>query len=251
MQSSQRPAWKSILITSGVIAAGLFLAVLLVRIAPTLQAHVAALRAPGIAREYLRTHSVRKLQIGAGRIDYPGWLNTDIDPGPDEAYLDLTKRFPLPDESVQYIFGEHVIEHLNYDDGMAMLRECYRVLAPGGKIRFATPNLLKYLQLFRDPKTPEIDSYLNAKLRWHGWPQTSDRENMILNMEMRSFGHEFLYDPRSLSDRLTQAGFRMIAEFPPGESDDPQVRGVESRHNNAKLRPMNDYETMVIQGVRP
>jgi predicted SAM-dependent methyltransferase len=251
MQSTQRPAWKSILIICGIIAGGLFIGLALASGAPALKTRVAALRAPGVAREYLRTHPVRKLQIGAGGVDYPGWLNTDIDPLPGEAYLDLTKRFPLPDESVQYIFGEHVIEHLNYADGLATLGECYRVLAPGGKIRFATPNLLKYLQLFHEPKTPEIDSYLDSKLRWHGWPQTSDRENMILNMEMRSFGHQFLYDPRSLSDRLTQAGFRMITEFPPGESDDPQLRGVEARHNNSTLRPMNDYETMVIQGVRP
>ena len=251
MQSPPRPAWKSILITTGIIAGGIFIGLLLASGAPALKTGVAALRAPGIAREYLRIHPVRKLQIGAGRIDYSGWLNSDIDPGPGEVYLDLTQRFPLPDGSFQYIFGEHVIEHLNYNDGLAMLRECSRVLAPGGKIRLATPNLLKYLQLFRDPKTQEIDNYLNAKLLWHSWPQTPDRENMILNLEMRSFGHQFLYDPRTLTDRLTQVGFRMITEFSPGESDDPQLRGVESRHNNLPIRPINDYETMVLQGVRP
>jgi predicted SAM-dependent methyltransferase len=251
VQSPQRPAWKSILIIGGIVAAGLFVGLALASGAPALKTRVAALRAPGIAREYLRTHPIRKLQIGAGGVDYPGWLNTDIDPVPSEVYLDLTKRFPLPDGSIQYIFGEHVIEHLNYDEGLATLRECYRVLAPGGKIRFATPNLLKYLQLFQEPKTPEIDSYLNAKLRWHGWPQTSEREVTILNLEMRSFGHQFLYDPRALSDRLTEAGFRTITAFPPGESDDPQLHGMEGRHNNLQLRPINDYETMVLQAVRP
>ncbi len=42
----------------------------------------------------------------------------------------------------------------------------------------------------------------------------------------------------------------MIAEFPPGESDDPQLRGVESRHNNS-WREINNYESMVLQAVRP
>src|SRR5205823_4217702 len=99
----------------------------------------------------------------------------------------------------------------------------YRVLAPGGKIRFATPNLIKYIQLFQEPQTDEIRSYLNRKLEVHGWPRSVEPELMVLNMEMRSFGHRFLYDPRTLSNRLTQAGFRMIAQFPPGESDDPQL----------------------------
>lgn len=248
---SPQPAWKSTLMTGGVIAAGIFIGLLLASGVPALKTRVAVFRAPGIAREYLRTHPIRKLQVGAGGVDYPGWLNTDIYPAAGEVYLDLTKRFPVPDGSFQYIFGEHVVEHLNYDDGLTMLRECYRVLAPGGKIRFATPNLLKYLQLFQDPKSPEIDSYLNAKLHWHGWPQASRRESVILNMEMRSFGHQFLYDPGTLSDRLTQAGFRMIGEFSPGKSDDPQLRGLEARQYNPPVRPMDDYETMVLQGVRP
>ena len=251
MQSNPFPARRSILISSAIVLFGLLLGLLVATSAPALNAGISALRAPGIAREYLATHSIRKLQIGAGRVDYAGWLNTDIDPGPGETYLDLTKRFPDPDASLQYIFGEHVIEHLSYEDGLAMLRECYRVLAPGGTIRLATPNLLKYLQLFREPKTAEVENYLNAKLRWHQWPQTSHRELTILNFEMRSFGHQFVYDPGGLSERLEQAGFRRMTEFPPGESDDPQLRGIEARHNTLDLRMLNDYETMVIQAGKP
>ena len=131
-----------------------------------------------------------------------------------------------------------------------MLRECYRVLAPGGKIRFATPNLLKYIQLFQEPKTDEVQSYLGRKLEIHSWAKTSRPEVTILNGEMRSFGHKYIYDPQTLSDRFTEAGFRTIAQFPPGESDDPQLRGIESRHTNI-WRPVNDYESMCLQATRP
>ncbi len=131
-----------------------------------------------------------------------------------------------------------------------MLRECYRVLAPGGKIRFATPNLLKYFQLFEEPKTEAVRNYLRDKIARQGWPASSRPEAMILNLEMRSFGHEFLYDPRTLSDSLAQAGFKTIVQFSPGESDDPQLRGVEARHNT-DWRPVNDYESMVLQAVHP
>jgi predicted SAM-dependent methyltransferase len=219
--------------------------------APTLIHWVAVQSAPRSMNAYVRSHSVRKLQIGAGHVDYAGWLNTDIEPAGTEVYLDATKHFPLSDGSIQYIFGEHVIEHLTYEEGVAMLRECHRVLASKGKIRLATPNLLKYLQLFREPKTEEIERYLNAKLRWHQWPQTSNRESMILNLELHSFGHKFVYDPSTLSDSLSRAGFQAITQFPPGESDDPQLRGIEARHNSPDLRETNDYETMVLQAVRP
>ena len=218
---------------------------------PALKNWIVVHSAPRQMQSYLRSHSVRKLQIGAGTVDYPGWLNTDIEPSSEQVYLDATKPFPLPDGSIQYIFGEHVIEHLSYDDGLAMLRECHRVLSSGGKIRLATPNLLKYLQLFQNPKTEEIDRYLVGKLKWHDWPQTAHPETEILNLELHSFGHQFVYDPATLSDSLAQAGFARVSQFAPGTSDDSQLQGVEARHENAGLRSLNDYETMVLQAVRP
>jgi len=202
-------------------------------------------------QSYLRSHSVRKLQIGAGGVSYLGWLNTDITPSDEQAYLDATKSFPLPDGSIQYIFGEHVIEHLSYEDGLFMLRECHRVLSSGGKSRLATPNLLKYFQLFQNPKTEEVTRYLEGKLKWHGWPPSAHPESQILNLELRSFGHTFVYDPATLVDSLAQAGFGHIAQFAPGESDDQELQNIEIRHKDPALRSLNDYESMVLQAVRP
>jgi predicted SAM-dependent methyltransferase len=242
---------KKVVITSLLVVAGIVAGLALTISLPSLKLRLAARRAPGEAARYLNQHPVRKVQIGAGGLDYPGWLNTDIEPTGDEVYLDATKPFPFPDGSIQYIFGEHVIEHVTYADGLRMLRECHRVLASGGKIRFATPNLLNYFKLFAEPKTPEIQRYIDAKLKFHGWPRTARPESYILNLELRSFGHQFVYDPRSLSDSLAQAGFQSIVQFPPGESDDPELRGIEARHKNPATREMNDFESMVLQAVKP
>src|ERR1017187_4663347 len=121
-----------------------------------------------IIPDYLRTHTVRKLQIGAGVAGvtktFSDWLNTDIEPVASEAYMDATKRFPLPDGVLSYIYSEHLIEHLSYRDGLAMLAESYRTLKPGGKVRIATPNLLKLVGLFRSSKTDEMRKYIDGKL---------------------------------------------------------------------------------------
>lgn len=230
------------LIVVGVSAGGI--------LGPMLAAAVKRATSPSQMEAYLQNHPIRKLQIGAGGADYPDWLNTDIEPSQKEVYLDATRHFPLPDGSIQYIFGEHVIEHLTYEQGLAMLRECHRVLAPGGKIRLATPNLLRYFALFQEPATEEAKRYLDKKPKWHAWPQTSRPAAIILNLEFRSFGHQFLYDPATLSDSLAKTGFQMITQFQPGESDDPQLRGVEVRHDDPVLREMNDYESMVMQAIR-
>lgn len=203
-----------------------------------------------IIRQYLRTHSNRKLQIGAGGNNLPGWLNTDIEPSAGQAYLDATKRFPMPERSFSYIFSEHVIEHLTRDDAIGMLKECYRVLAPGGKIRIATPNILTFIQLFRQEKTPEMRRYVKGKIEWHGWPRTTAPECLLLNYQLRSFGHQFLYDPSTLRESLALAGFQIITESSPGVSNNSELKGLEARHDS-RVRELNDYETMVLEAIRP
>jgi len=204
--------------------------------------------------EYFRQHSVAKLQIGAGGAKgFPTWLNTDIEPQAGEAYLDAAKPFPIRDGALSYIFSEHLVEHLPYRDGAAMFRECRRTLKPGGKIRMATPNLLTLVQLFQDPKSEAARTYIQGKLGADYWteelPRTVSPECVILNYEMRSWGHRFLYDPRTLRQSLEQAGFQSIQEFAPGESDDAELENLEMRHK-VGAHAVNDYETMVLQAVR-
>src|SRR4029450_4609520 len=80
---------------------------------------------------YLKSAPVRKLHLGASRNHLSGWLNADIYPlDAGILYLDVTIRFPFGDSSFDYIFFEHLIEHIDFQDGMVMLRECWRVLKP-------------------------------------------------------------------------------------------------------------------------
>jgi predicted SAM-dependent methyltransferase len=200
---------------------------------------------------YLRTHSPRKLQIGAGKVNLEGWLNTDIEPARGQAYLDATKAFPLPDRSVNYVFSEHLIEHLTYEDGLSMLKETYRVPTPGGKVRIATPNLLKLVQLFQDAKTDEMWRYMRGEVKYFGWPDTPTPECHVLNMELREWGHQFVYDEPTLRDSLARAGFEMIVGFPIGESDDRELEHIEARpKGGALVRELTGYETMALQAVK-
>src|SRR5215470_4711811 len=90
---------------------------------------------------YLRRQHVRKLHIGCGSNILNGWLNSDLRPHTrDVLHLDATKRFPFDDELFDYIFSEHMIEHVSYAEGLFMLGECYRILKKNGRIRLSTPN---------------------------------------------------------------------------------------------------------------
>jgi predicted SAM-dependent methyltransferase len=207
-------------------------------------------RTPAAIDEYVRTHEVRKLQIGAGSSRPPGWLNSDIEPRDHLVYLDATTRFPLEDDSFHYVFSEHVIEHLTLDGGATMLAESYRVLAPGGKVRIATPDLLQLIALFRDDKSEAARQYLTGKLEWHDWPRHPTPECVILNLQLREFGHEFVYDAATLTAALQRAGFEGVRLVPLGVSDDPHLQGLEGRPAGW-IGALNEYETMVLEAVKP
>jgi SAM-dependent methyltransferase len=52
---------------------------------------------------------------------------------------DITTGFPYPEASFDVVHAAEIIEHLM--DTEAFLRECFRVLKPGGKVVVSTPNL--------------------------------------------------------------------------------------------------------------
>jgi len=82
------------------------------------------------------------LHLGCGAVHYDGWLNIDFGGGPAvDLELDLTWPLPFENDSCGLIYSEHLLEHFDAPDGVNLLKECYRVLKPGGVIRVAMPSL--------------------------------------------------------------------------------------------------------------
>src|SRR5262245_24244666 len=83
----------------------------------------------------------RRLHVGCGpRNLMAEWWNVDIltFPGVDEV-ADVT--VPWPWHNLEYVFGEHFLEHLALDDAVKFLTEAAWNLRPGGRIRLSTPGL--------------------------------------------------------------------------------------------------------------
>jgi predicted SAM-dependent methyltransferase len=163
-----------------------------------------------------------RLCLGSGAAPIQGWINVDLDARAD-LRLDLRCPLPFPDGSVAWIHSEHLLEHLRLEAGVALLRECRRVLTSEGVLRIAMPDLETL-----------IDRYVGADWKdqdWLRWPAHAfiDTPARMLNVAFRAFGHEYLYDADELLLRLRQAGFVQTQRCGRGESRHAELRGLETR----------------------
>lgn len=213
---------------------------------------------PGEMQAYLDISQVKGLNIGCGGNMLPGWLNTDIKPQPGAYYMDAAQNFPLPDAVFDYVFSEHLLEHLSYEEGQRMLQECFRVLKPGGILRLSVPTLDFLMRLYEDPDTPLHQKYITWSLKqyapamykdWHAENVCLSR-TLVVNNFMRFWGHKMLYDCRLLKHLLTRQGFEEIEEKEVGKSDKPFLCDIEC-HGRVIPQWANLLETMTIEAVRP
>lgn len=158
-----------------------------------------------------------KLHIGCGPEILKGWVNIDNAqyPGVDRI-LDVTAGLPFPDRSSSFVFAEHFIEHLSYAAVSALLRECRRVLRDDGVLRLSTPNLdWVWLTHYKAPGLMTPAEELQACFE--------------LNRAFRGWGHQFLYNERTLAATLLEAGFQTVTRVEYGESAHKELKGLE-RH---------------------
>src|SRR5437762_12486254 len=82
------------------------------------------------------------LNLGCGARFHPQWTNLDLTPsGQNVRAYDCRQPLPFEDESFDVVYHSHLIEHLRREDVIRFLRECCRVLRPGGILRVAIPDL--------------------------------------------------------------------------------------------------------------
>ncbi len=176
-----------------------------------------------------------KLQIevaGGARKGENGWLILDMLRGCD-LYWDFRRRLPFPDGSVQQIYSSHFLEHLTFAQGQRHLKECHRVLAPGGTLSVCVPSAKPYLEAYCSGKPLDYKTWIKYEPAWNDTTPI-DVVNYIAYMDEVDFivlkhaAHQYLFDEDNLLKVLEHAGFNNVRprEFDP--SLDLEWRDYES-----------------------
>jgi predicted SAM-dependent methyltransferase len=211
--------------------------------------HRSGIRDRKLAQRYITRSEVRKLHLGCGWNLLPDWLNMDYLPRCRGAlYLDARRPFFFRDETFDYVFSEHMIEHMAYHDGLNMLSECHRILKKGGTVRISTPDLSFLIKLCRGDKTSLQREYIAWSNSTFLEDAPEDNEVFVINNFMRNWGHTFIYDESTLRTAMIRTGFTNITRCDLQHSADDVLCNLE---NIARIpKRFIEIETITLEGIK-
>jgi len=153
---------------------------------------------------------MNKLNLGSGAYVLPAWWNVDEDPAtPADAHY----RFPpidASDASVDEVYLGHVLEHLEPPDADALLRECWRVLEPGGALGVVVPDTRWVLEQYLLGRGTRVE--VPQGVFWE--LDDLDAVNAVfLYSTLQDSRHRWSYDATTLRRALERAGFTVVREI--------------------------------------
>lgn len=142
-------------------------------------------------------------------------------------------RLAIDDDAMGFIFSEHFFEHLFFDEAVALMRECHRMLKVGGVLRIVVPD--SELRTYEPPEVP-------------GFPD-----------QKMSFNHPHKHKTRwtvyALTEVLTMVGFEPHAvRF--CDRDGKYTRGEPKQYDGcteplvADLSYLQRPDSLIVDGLK-
>lgn len=200
----------------------------------------------------------RRLNLGCGRRWVAGWDNVDGGPLAKRLWLraiGLVRRIrplerilpakllqypsdvivwdlrrtplPFPDGSAEVMFSQYVLEYLTVEDTRRLLRDCRRVLGPGGIIRLCQTDIRAGIRQYLAES--DLEPSPEALVRTRDLHERLNGEHTKLSVRLlHGGGHQQLFDAPSLEWLLREAGFDDVRIVAKGEGRCPSLESLEA-----------------------
>ena len=170
---------------------------------------------------------------------------------------DLANGIPFLDQEFDVVYHSHVLEHFDRSEGEKFLRECFRVLKPGGIIRVAVPDLERivreYLAAFEATQRGEKDR--EPDYEWMGLELYDQTVRDQSGGEMKRFLRGEVRNRKFVIQRLGTEARRLME---PPKKPELIARSLKSRGRFGRkwrdkiLRLLlgSEYEALVVGRFR-
>ncbi|MFJ3909549.1 class I SAM-dependent methyltransferase [Streptomyces vinaceus] len=158
----------------------------------------------------------KKVQVGGGAHRIDGFFNIDAVP-PADLLWDVREGIPLQDDSVELLFSEHFLEHIDYPvSAKQYAHEAHRVLATGGRLITGVPDAAFVLGSY----AADAEQAEEMISRWYAKRNCRKDINTYLDLINYVFRdqdddptynpHYWAYDLEKLGQLFTEAGFATV-----------------------------------------
>jgi len=189
------------------------------------------------------------VQYGCGWCAPRGWVNFDASPTlrferipvvgrlytknalrfPDNVrYGDVVRGLPIEFDSCNGIYCSHVLEHLALEDVDRALKNTFSYLRTGGTFRLVVPDLER---MTRDYLTSDSVSAAIRFMESTGLGRPVRPRGLVgfVKSWLGNSAHLWMWDAKSMSEKLIQHGFRAVRRCSFGDAEDAKFKEVEDR----------------------
>jgi predicted SAM-dependent methyltransferase len=198
----------------------------------------------------LSTAEARFTQFGCGLCAPPRWLNFDASPAmrlqrlpivgnlvpsgqfgrypTNVRYGNIVNGLPIPDESVEFLYCSHVLEHISLSELRCALANCYKYLQPGGIFRLVVPDLETMAKAYIESNHNDEAAHEFIRITLLGKEHRQRDLLSFIKDWLANSEHLWMYDYKSLSMELSKVGFQNIRRAKFGDSGIEVFSDVEN-----------------------
>lgn len=128
-------------------------------------------------------------------------------------HRDLSGCLPFPDQSVDFLYCSHFLEHLSRPDALRLLKESNRVLKPAGMLRICVPDLAYAVALYAQGESKKmLANYF-----------------FVEDLESSMARHRYMYDYPLLEAALRESGFASVTRCSYRQGATPDLGMLDNR----------------------
>lgn len=186
-----------------------------------------------------------RIQFGSSGNILEGWLNLQ------ESNGDITKPLPFRSDSVDFVFAEHVMEHVTPLQGFRFLKEVHRMLKKDGVVRIIVPDVDK---IWRQADADYLDFIDKSMDTWWSWanagtPKHPCDDKTAVETILCCHGHKAAYNEGLLYTFIEASGFDcQPCEY--GKSKHADINNIDSHWKYMGLERCK-LESVVAEGTKP